>query len=205
MRAFSGTQEWAQPPESAGARGRPLVPSAVIGTLLLIFAEAMFFAGLISVLLVVRSHEGIWPPVGQPRLPVESTGLTSLALLFSAFTIWRSRAAVRAGQQAQLVQWLGATLLLGLTFLVLQGYEWYRLIEFGLTSRASVYGGIFYALIGAHALHLAGAWFILLTVLGKARRGGYTAEQHDGLLAMRLFWFFVVGIWPILYVLVYLW
>ena len=204
MRALTGTQEWEQTPEST-PRKRPLISNAVIGTVLFIFAEAMFFAGLISVYLVVRSHEGVWPPAGQPRLPVESAGLASLVLLFSAFTIWRCRGLAAAGQQALLVQWLGATLLLGLTFLAVQGYEWYRLLEFGLTTRSSVYGGIFYVLIGAHGLHLAGAWCVLLRVFNQARRGGYTAENHSGLQAMRLFWFFVVGIWPILYLLIYLW
>jgi len=204
MRALTGSQEWEQEPEPAPRR-KPLIPSAVIGTILFIFAEAMFFAGLISVYLVVRSHEGVWPPVGQPRLPVESTGLASLALLFSAATIWRCRSAVLAGRAALLVQWLGATLLLGLTFLLIQGYEWYRLIEFGLTTRSSVYGGIFYVLIGAHGLHLAGAWLVLLRVFDHARKGRYTARDHAGLLALRLFWFFVVGLWPILYLLVYLW
>ena len=182
-----------------------MVSSPVLGTLLFIFAEAMFFSGLISTYLVVRSHEGVWPPVGQPRLPVESTGLNTLVLLLSAVTIWRARSALLASQRSLFIQWLGATLLLGTTFLAVQGFEWVRLIGFGLTTSSSIYGGIFYVLIGAHGLHLFGALAALCLVFKKALSNGYSAESYDGVAAMSLFWFFVVGIWPMLYLLVYLW
>ena len=102
-------------------------------------------------------------------------------------------------------QWLQATFLLGVAFVAIQGYEWTQLIHHGLTTANNLYGGLFYVLIGTHAAHVVGALIALGLVLRNMGRGRYTPQNHDGLLAIRLFWFFVVGIWPVLYALVYLW
>lgn len=184
---------------------RVLISSAVMGTLLLVFTEAMLFAGLISAYLVIRMHAGVWPPPGQPRLPLMVTGLSTAILLASGVTMWLAWRAVRRDRGAQVQQWLGATFALGLTFLLIQGYEWARLLGFGLTTSSGVYGGLFYTLIGAHGVHIIGALATLWAVLKKARHGSYTAASHPGLSAMSLFWYFVVAVWPLLYWLVYLW
>ena len=54
-------------------------------------------------------------------------------------------------------KWLGISILLGAFFLVFQGYEWIQLLKFGFTLSSSVYGGLFYLLIGAHGFHVMGA------------------------------------------------
>jgi cytochrome c oxidase subunit 3 len=184
---------------------RPAVASVQLGTMLFIFTEVMFFAGLISAYMVLRSQAGIWPPPNQPRLPVEVTGVNTVILLASAVCMWRAGTTIRRSQTTLTVQWLAITLVLGSVFLAVQGYEWVRLLGFGLTTRSSLYGALFYTLIGSHAVHVLGALIALAVVLRRTTHHRYTAADHNGLLAMRLFWFFVVGIWPVLYALVYLW
>ena len=49
---------------------RKAVPDGILGMLLLLFTETMFFAGLISAYVVDRSGFNVWPPPAQPRLPV---------------------------------------------------------------------------------------------------------------------------------------
>ncbi len=181
------------------------IPSAVLGTMLFVFTEIMFFGGLISAYLVLRAAADAWPPADQPRLPVVVTGINSLILLASAVTVWRTKAAAVSGDRSALLQWLSVTLILGSTFIIIQGVEWARLISYGLTAESSMFGGVFYTVIGMHALHVLAAVLVLARVLLNAINNKYTSDSHDGILAMRLFWFFVVGIWPILYVLVYLW
>ncbi|MEO2004632.1 MAG: cytochrome c oxidase subunit 3, partial [Candidatus Poribacteria bacterium] len=51
--------------------------------------------------------------------------------------------------------WLGVTWVLGALFLGVQGFEWIGLIGHGLTMTSSVYGALFYTVIGFHALHVA--------------------------------------------------
>ena len=186
---------------------RPITPigsNAWLGTVMLLGAEAMFFAGLIGAFLVFRFGSTVWPPPFQPRLPVGVTGINTLILLASAVTMRWALQANRSGDRLGLLRMLSWTAVLGVTFLLVQGDEWVRLIHFGLTVSSSVYGGLFYTLIGFHAAHVFGALIWLLIVWSKARRENYSKSNDAGLQTCSMYWIFVVALWPILYGLVYL-
>lgn len=148
---------------------------ARVGMLFFLSTEAMFFAGLISAFIVLSATPGAWPPAGQPRLP------PSLAA-FNILVLTASGGALVAGLRP-------LALLLGVIFLALQGTEWARLVSYGWFTARDIYSGTFTVLIGTHAVHasagLVWLWF----------RGDVPA---------RWYWYFVVGLWPILYLLVYL-
>src|SRR3970282_1415886 len=96
----------------------------------------------------------------------------------------------------RLTQWLVATALLGVVFLCIQGYEWIRLVQFGLKVSSSVYGATFYTLIGCHGLHVLGAGMWLMGVSMRAHGGRYTAQRHTGVELWAMYWTFVVSFWP---------
>jgi cytochrome c oxidase subunit III len=127
-----------------------------------------------------------------------------LILLASAVAMRLGLKAIQRGDRARLVRLLSWTAAAGTMFLLIQGFEWFRLLRFGLTLSSSVYGGLFYTIIGCHALHVFGALVWLLVVYQKARSGKYTRENYVGLQTCSMYWVFVVGLWPILYGLVYL-
>ena len=185
------------------AHTRTPISSGVIGMLIFIVTEAMFFAGLISAYLVIRAGIEEWPPWGQPRLPVLATAFNTIVLLASGYIMFHSRTFFKKKEYNLGRRWLGISILLGTFFLVFQGYEWIQLIKFGFTLSSSVYGGLFYLLIGAHGFHVMGAIAILfyLWFRMKSPRNPITPE---GLFPFQLLWYFVVCVWPILYVLVYL-
>jgi len=182
----------------------PILNNARLAVLMLLAAELMFFAGLIGAFLVFRLSAQVWPPPFQPRLPLGVTGVNSLILLLSALTMHGAIGAARAGAAAKLVRYLSITVLLGALFLAIQGYEWVRLVHFGLTTSSSVYGGLFYALIGAHAVHVLGGLIWLLIVRWQAGRLRFSRKNYVGVQTASMYWFFVVGLWPVLYGLVYL-
>jgi heme/copper-type cytochrome/quinol oxidase subunit 3 len=204
---------------------RPLMDNAQLGMLIFLGAEAMFFAALVGAFLVLRLGAQVWPPPFQPRLPVEVTGLNTLVLLASSYTMTRALRAVRRGDGRGLMAGLGQTALLGLIFLAVQGYEWTRLVHFGLTVSSGAYGTTFYTLIGAHGVHVLAAVVWLSVVLAGAMRarpaapegwgpGGQHGFRPSGEGAARqrdvrvtlcgMYWYFVVFLWPLLYALVYL-
>ena len=184
-------------------RARTPVSSGVIGMLLFMVTEAMFFAALISAYLVISAGLEEWPPWGQPRLPVETTAFNTLVLLLSGLTMGFSRNLLQKEKAQEGRKWMGISLLLGIFFLVVQGYEWMQLLNFGMTVSSSVYGGLFYLIIGAHGFHVLGVLAVLIHAWNRlgASNNPITAE---GLLPLQLLWYFVVCVWPILYVLVYL-
>ena len=192
------------PPSSPVASAEPIVSNARLAVLMLLAAEAMFFAGLIGAFLVYRLGSLAWPPPFQPRLPVAVTGVNTVILFLSGLTMRLALRAVRFGRLEGLVRYLWATLFLGVLFLAIQGYEWVRLIQYGLTVWNGIYGATFYTLVGCHGLHVLGAVLWLTVVLIQARQGRFTAERCTGVETCSMYWTFVVGLWPILYGLVYL-
>ncbi len=176
----------------------------IFGLLVFVATEIMFFAGLISTFVVLRAGSAAWPPMGQPRLPIGLTAANTIVLLLSAVTMYLALDAARGGQQRSLVRRLTLTAGLGATFLVVQGSEWVRLIEHGLSATASPYGSTFFTIVGMHGLHVAGAMGALGLVLTRAISGRYPAGHHGGVELCWIYWAFVVALWPILYVLVYL-
>jgi len=198
---------------SFGGGGPPVPPvrpnvtigsNAWVGVIVFLGAEAMFFAGLLGAYIVFRVSASIWPPQFQPRLPIGVTGVNTVILLASAVTMRWSLKAVGVNDHKKLIRLLAWTVALGGIFLAVQGFEWLRLIHFGLTVSSSVYGGLFYTLIGFHGLHVCGALIWLLVVFVQAKQGRFSKERHVGLQTCAMYWTFVVALWPVLYGLIYL-
>ena len=178
--------------------------TAKLGILLFITAEIMFFAGLISSFVVFRFSPVQWPPLGQPRLPLEVTAVNTLILLASGLTFQLAYRAWKRAQSGAFKVLLTVTAVLGSIFLLVQGFEWVRLLKFGLTLHASIFGGFFYCLVGTHGLHVLGGLVVLVWVLKKAWEGAYDSNEALGVEVCRIYWFFVVALWPVLFFLVYL-
>jgi cytochrome c oxidase subunit III len=187
-----------------GGREQPIIGSAHLAILMLIASELMLFSGLIGSFLVYRLAAPFWPPPGLPRLPIAVTWTNTFVLLSSAVTMTLALRAVHRNQRRLLRRWLGATALLGITFLAVQGSEWVRLIAHGLRLSSGVYGGTFYTLIGCHGLHVAAAVTWLACVFLLAMRGRYSAKNATGVEICAMYWYFVCGVWPVLFALVYL-
>lgn len=184
-------------PAAAAARRSTGVSNLTLGTLLFMVSESMLFTGLASSFVVLRSQYTMWPPMGQPRLPVEATFLNTLVLIASGIVCER---AARAKDRSDSARALGTAWVLGATFLLIQGREWAQLIGFGLSGQ-DVFGSLFYATVGVHALHVAASLVVLGYGVVQRQRGRWGTEETA---AMRTWWWFVVGVWPCLYVMVYL-
>jgi heme/copper-type cytochrome/quinol oxidase subunit 3 len=82
-----------------------------------------------------------------------------------------------------------------------QGYEWVALIRQGLTLTSSTHGSFFYLIVGMHGLHAIAGLMVLGQTAFKLSRSVLAVSTFA---AAQVFWYFVVGLWPILYFLVYL-
>jgi cytochrome c oxidase subunit 3 len=200
MSAESATYPIDQRP--APARREPIVPNGVLGMLIFIFTEVMFFSGLISAHAIVRSNAAgqMWPPFGQPRLPVQETAVNTAALLVSGIVLLIAWFAFRREPSRARIPLL-LSILLGGFFVWFQGLEWAALLREGLTLQSSSYGGFFYLIVGSHAAHALAALAALIWSWFRLDKNRLTASQFATVAA---FWYFVVLVWPVLYVKVYL-
>ncbi len=186
-------------------KNRPL-SNAKLAVLILLGAETMLFVGLIGAFLVFRMGNVTWPPLSHAdiQLPRVVTGINTVLLIISGYTMFQALCAIQKDRVKQLRNWLIFTGTLGLLFLVIQGSEWVQLVRNGLTLQSGVYGGIFYVLIGCHAVHVLGAVIWLVIVVGMAVAGRFSAVSYTGVETCTIYWIFVVALWPILYFLVYI-
>ena len=182
-----------------------MIPNAILGMIFFIGTEVMLFAGLISSYMVIRAGEAVWPPFGQPRLPIEATAFNTAVLLLSGLLLFKAgRDYASPFTKIKAHRLLTISMGLGVFFVLFQGFEWVRMIGFGLTMNSSLFGSIFYLIIGMHATHAIGGLCALVYVWAQTHPEKKVGLSPDAFAAGRLFWYFVVGIWPILYVIVYL-
>jgi heme/copper-type cytochrome/quinol oxidase subunit 3 len=191
-------------PEREPGPRRPLLDNVGLAMLFLICGEIMFFGGLVSAFLILRMTSALWPPPLQPRLPIGVTGVNTLVLLASSVAMVAASRALKRDDMRGLVRRLLVAAGLGVAFLAVQGYEWVRLVSFGLTVSSGAYGGAFYTLIGAHAAHVVAAVVWVAAAVLLAARGRFADGRTGPLRACAIYWHFVVALWPILYVAVYL-
>ena len=178
----------------------PLLPSAVLGVLIFVVTEIMLFSGFVSAFTIMRGSAVIWPPPGQPRLPAAETAFNTLLLLASGAVLWLAQRRFRRSPESARVPLL-VSILLGAGFVVLQGREWVSMLAQGLTLSSSALGSFFYLIVGFHALHAVVALGFLIWMWVRLRRGSLPPTT---LAAAEIFWYFVVGVWPVLYWRVYL-
>lgn len=180
---------------------RQIAPNEVIGTMFFILTEVMLFGGFLSAFTISRTQAPAWPPPGQPRLPVEITAVNTLILVASgALVWWAGRRFEGEGPRSARAPLLGGAAL-GATFVAVQGFEWARLLAEGLGMTSSTYGSFFFLLVGMHSLHVVGGLGVLLAQTRSLLREQLRPEAF---WAGRLFWYFVVLLWPALYWKVYL-
>jgi cytochrome c oxidase subunit 3 len=180
---------------------RAVVPSSVLGMLLFIGAEVMFFAGLFSAFTISRAGAaaGSWSLPAGLTLPAASTAVNTTALLASGLLVAAAHRGYRSAQPSA-ARLLLAACALGAAFVLLQGREWAGLLTQGVTMQSSRLGAFFYLIIGTHAAHALGA----IVALSMAWRRMQQGTLSDGFwLGAQTFWYFVVGVWPIIYLRVY--
>jgi cytochrome c oxidase subunit 3 len=152
---------------------------------------------------VTGSPAGIVEPfttIGPFWLPTINTAL----LLTSGVTLTIAHHALIASNRARCISFMWITVLLGVAFLCVQGYEYahaYRDLNLKLSSGA--FGSTFFMLTGFHGFHVFVGMLMLLFITLRIMKGHFTPERHFGLEGAAWYWHFVDVVWLGLYVVVY--
>jgi cytochrome c oxidase subunit III len=180
------------------------ISPALLGMVLFIASEVMFFGGLFGAYFTLRSAAPEWPPPGTIELDPWYAGVITVILVSSSFTMQFGVWAVRRGDTKGLIRWLIITLLLGAGFLAGQANEYRMLIEEGLTLRSGVFGSTFFTLTGFHGAHVTGGAIFIFIVLLRARSRQFTPARHDAVEMASYYWHFVDVVWIGLFSTIYL-
>ena len=138
--------------------------------------------------------------MGPFWLPTINTAL----LLTSGITLTIAHHALRAGQRGKTIAFMWLTVLLGVTFLFVQGYEYHHAYaELNLKLSSGVYGSTFFMLTGFHGFHVTLGVTMLIVILFRCVAGHFKPDHHFGFEAVSWYWHFVDVVWLLLFVFVY--
>jgi cytochrome c oxidase subunit 3 len=201
-----GTASIAQSHEHAEAAAKTARPLGWYGMVFFIASEAVFFANLIASYLYLRVRAGAWPPPAELHAyPLELNkilvGVNTVILLSSSIPMHLAGRAAVQGKRKTLVWSLFATVLLGVTFLSIQLYEF---THAGFGPQSGVFGSTFYTLTGFHGAHVTAGALFLIVCLVRAARGDFTAKKHFAVQSAEMYWHFVDVVWVVLFTVLYL-
>jgi cytochrome c oxidase subunit 3 len=189
----------------AGHQRQGGISSSLLGMVLFIASEVMFFGGLFGAYFTIRAAAVTWPPQGSPHLDARYATLLTAVLVTSSVFMQLAVFAIRRGDQRGLVRWLTVTLVFGVIFLSMQGYDYYNLsVHEGFRLSSGVFGSLFYTLTGFHGAHVFGGAAFISIVLLRARNGQFNARYHDTVEMASYYWHFVDVIWIGLFSTIYL-
>lgn len=175
---------------------------------LFLASDGMTFAGLLTGYAVLRTHNTDWPPPANHLALLLGIVMTTL-LLGSSVTLLRAHTAVKRENRQQFSTFMVLTILAGVAFLLLQGYEWSHLLHQGMTVSnnpwgAPLFGATFYTLTGFHGLHVLVGVLYLLTVLFKGQRKEKLSTYDESVSMLGIYWHFVDVVWVFVFTSVYL-
>jgi cytochrome c oxidase subunit 3 len=133
-------------------------------------------------------------------LPTINTAL----LLSSGVTITIAHHAIRENDRSKTILFMWMTVLFGVVFLGLQGYEYYHAYtDLNLKLTSGIFGSTFFMLTGFHGFHVFLGTLMLIIITLRLQKGHFTAERHFGFEGVAWYWHFVDVVWLGLYILVY--
>jgi cytochrome c oxidase subunit 3 len=186
-----------------GSLTRPNMVS--VGTIVWLSSELMFFAALFAMYFTIRSVTGNsnWPPE-HVHLNVPYSAVFTTILILSSFTCQWGVFKAEEGDVYKMRLWFFITLLMGLTFVLGQAYEFRAQYHEGNTLASDGYGSMFYLTEGFHGLHVIGGLFAFVFVLIRSTVGKFTPEKATSAIVVSYYWHFVDVVWIGLFATIYL-
>lgn len=179
-----------------------------LGLWLFMFSEAFLFGALLATRFVLWGNT-------RPNLSQEVGLFATVILLLSSYFIYRSEVAAAHGDRSKFLNNALLSALMGTLFLVmvvvmewnifnLSGELWGIELFGHLKPSDGVYGGVFFALTGLHALHVLSGIILIVIIWWNGRRGFFTPDRYWGVEATAVYWHYVDVVWVFVYPALYL-
>ena len=183
-----------------------------LGMWFFLASEVMFFAALFCSYAIYRSFNEEAFRIAAAHTKIVYGSINTVLLLTSSLTMTVALRAASARLRRLTLICLGATVVLGVGFLVTKGLEYYADIQehmipgpgFPLKPPATaIFWGLYWIMTGIHAIHLTAGIAIVIVVMILFRRGTIPV-QGSTMEGVAIYWHFVDTVWIFLYPLIYL-
>jgi heme/copper-type cytochrome/quinol oxidase subunit 3 len=167
-------------------------------------SECLLFGGLITTYLLYKNPLPGQGPGPQDIFDIPFTSVSSFVLLMSSLTMVLAVSAIERGDHHRMRVWLGATALLGATFISGQIYEFTAFYREGLGFTTSRFSSAFYTLTGFHGVHVTIGIIMLVSLVLLSMRGRLPEHKSESVEIVGLYWHFVDIVWILIFAVVYL-
>jgi heme/copper-type cytochrome/quinol oxidase subunit 3 len=175
-----------------------------LGVLVFISSEAVFFLTLIITYIAYR-YSSTSGPTPRQVLDVGTTAVFTVFLLSSSISMALVSSRLSRNDPAGVRRWLLVTIMLGLIFLVGQGYEYVRLYADNVTLARNLWSSTFFTLTGFHGFHVFVGLVSMSIVASVVRPGPEHPRGASAVEAISYYWHFVDAVWVVIFPVVYLW
>ena len=178
------------------------ISNTKLGMWLFLASECLLFGGLITTYLLYKHPlEG---PTPHEIFDIPFTSTSSFVLLMSSLTMVLAVSAIERGEHQRMRVWIGATAVLGATFIAGQIYEFTVFVREGLGFTTSRFSSAFYTLTGFHGIHVTIGIIMLVSLVLLSLRGKIPEHRAETVEIVGLYWHFVDVVWVVIFAVVYL-
>jgi len=190
------------------------VYNAKLGVWLFLASEVMLFGGLFSAYIFLRIGAASWPGMINGQTYVHASEIlnvpigtfNTLVLIGSSVTMVMSWASLMMKNFKKYRLYLGLTILLGLVFLVVKGFEYGEKFSHHFFPAESTFLAIYFTLTGLHGLHVIGGIIVNSYFWGPGSKMWKTQPDRftNRIEIAGLYWHFVDIVWIFLFPTIYL-
>ena len=175
---------------AASPRETKRIPLLVVGIVLFLGSELMFFSSLFGTYYTLRAQNAVWTP---PDVKVDALRLLSTSILVaSSGTMQMASHRIKQGRVSSMKRWTVLTFFMGAAFLGFQAHEW-ATVTFTIGTNA--YGSTFFAMTGFHGLHVFGGLVLLLIGLALTTGSRPLPRKTPAIESVIYYWHFVDLVW----------
>jgi cytochrome c oxidase subunit III len=190
-------------PEKATLEGK----NKFLGFWFFLGGETVLFASLFGTYLALKNSFGDAEHTTptQELFGLELVFIMTVILLTSSLTSVYAMYHMKNHDFKKMMVWLTITVLLGLSFLGLEVYEFNHYVHhFHHTFTSSAFGSAFYALVGFHGAHVAFGLAWIVTLMIRNSRRGLNLYNAPKFYVASLYWHFIDVVWVFIFTVVYL-
>jgi cytochrome o ubiquinol oxidase subunit III len=181
----------------------PIRVVAGFGFWLFLLSDIILFAALFATYSVL-SGSTAGGPTGAELFDKKHVFIETLCLLTSSVTCGFGSLAVQRADARAMFLWMGATFILGVTFLTLEGREFASMVAAGAGPSHSAFLSAFFTLVGTHGLHVSLGLVWLVIMLLQVMTLGFQPMVGRRFFAFGLFWHALDIVWIGVFTIVYL-
>lgn len=171
---------------------------------IIVFLEFITFSAGIMVYLSLRMDNIEIYNRSQQLLNSTYGMVNTIVLITSGLLMATSLGMLKSGINKKAIFYLSSTILFGLVFLILKGFEYNEKIELGLGFGYNQFFMFYWLLTGFHFIHVLVGVILLSYVLIKTKSGFYSGSNFEDVETVGVFWHMCDLIWIFLFPIIYL-